>query len=360
MQRPLVSIVVNNFNYGRFLARAVESALTQTYENVEVIVVDDGSTDDSRSILQSFKDRARILLKENSGQAGAFNVGIQAARGVYTLLLDSDDYLLPEAVATCVEKFPLGYSRVYYRLQTVDSSGAVLNAGGDVGHFREFEGDVFKAIERGEPPFFSVPTSGNFFATDKLKAVLPIPEDEYRICADSFLLVKSSLAGGVKSIDQVLGAYRVHTGNNFAFAAFRYSDTKKLRTQIDNFYRTRSLIREGCKTAGFDHRFEPEEADSFVTQCLCIGYKLRVQSKYLEQWDLPSLGGLVWRFFRTGRDSRMKRFTLAVYLALVLLLPRAAAQSLIRGMDRVIQLKAARRASRSARETRAHTGAFES
>jgi glycosyltransferase involved in cell wall biosynthesis len=147
MQFPLVSIVINNFNYGRFLVRAIESALAQTYENVEVIVVDDGSTDESRGILEGFRDRASIILKENSGQAGAFNVGIKAAQGLFTLLLDSDDYLLPEAVATCVARFPAGYSRVYYRLRTVNETDAVLSEVGDPGHFRAFDGDIFQAIQ---------------------------------------------------------------------------------------------------------------------------------------------------------------------------------------------------------------------
>ena len=66
---PVVDVIVNNHNYGRFLRAAIESALAQTHERVNVIVVDDGSTDDSRAIIESFGERIVAVLKPNGGQA---------------------------------------------------------------------------------------------------------------------------------------------------------------------------------------------------------------------------------------------------------------------------------------------------
>ena len=99
MSGPLVSVVIPAHNYGRYLAGAVESALGQTYAPLEVIVVDDGSTDDTAEVLGRFAGRIRVLRLDGRGVAIARNAGLFAAEGEYVLFLDADDLLLPEAVA---------------------------------------------------------------------------------------------------------------------------------------------------------------------------------------------------------------------------------------------------------------------
>src|SRR5689334_15193361 len=91
MHRPLASIIINNFNYARYLGEAVDSALGQTYPNVEVIVVDDGSTDSSREVIERYGDRIRSVFKTNGGQPSAINAGFQVSRGELIANLDSDD-----------------------------------------------------------------------------------------------------------------------------------------------------------------------------------------------------------------------------------------------------------------------------
>jgi glycosyltransferase involved in cell wall biosynthesis len=102
--KPLASIIVNNYNYGRFLQDATDSALNQTYSNIEVIVVDDGSTDNSREIIDSYGKQVIPILKQNGGQASAFNTGFVVSRGEVIIFLDADDMLLPTAVEKAVEK----------------------------------------------------------------------------------------------------------------------------------------------------------------------------------------------------------------------------------------------------------------
>ncbi len=88
---PKLSILINNYNYGRFLGEAIDSALAQTYRNIEIIVVDDGSTDNSCEIIAGYGDRIIPILKENGGQASAFNAGFAISTGEWIALLDSDD-----------------------------------------------------------------------------------------------------------------------------------------------------------------------------------------------------------------------------------------------------------------------------
>jgi len=92
---PLVSVLINNFNYGRFLSDAIDSALGQSYSNTEIIVVDDGSTDGSRDVIRGYGNRIISLFKPNGGQASAFNSAFAASKGEWILFLDSDDYFAP-------------------------------------------------------------------------------------------------------------------------------------------------------------------------------------------------------------------------------------------------------------------------
>lgn len=94
---PLVSIIISSYNYGRFLRQTIDSALAQTYPNVEVIVVDDGSNDDSPDIVRSYGGRITGILKMNGGQASSLNIGFAASHGDIVIFFDSDDFLRPHA-----------------------------------------------------------------------------------------------------------------------------------------------------------------------------------------------------------------------------------------------------------------------
>lgn len=91
MREPLVSVIIPNFNYARFLGEAIESVMGQTYTNIEVIVVDDGSSDDSLKVARSFGEKVRLIEQENSGVSAARNRGIGGSTGELVAFLDSDD-----------------------------------------------------------------------------------------------------------------------------------------------------------------------------------------------------------------------------------------------------------------------------
>jgi len=95
---PLVSILVISHNYGRFLAEAIESALAQTYEPTEIILVDDGSTDDSLDVARGYEDSIRILSHPNMGVERTCNRAVQEAAGAYFVFLSADDVFEPTYV----------------------------------------------------------------------------------------------------------------------------------------------------------------------------------------------------------------------------------------------------------------------
>ncbi len=210
--KPLVSILVNNYNYGRFLAEAIDSVLNQTYPHIEIIVIDDGSTDESRQIIKSYGNKIIPILKENGGQASAFNASFSKSNGEIIVFLDSDDYLFPEAIEQVITAWKPGISKLQFRLQTVDVHKKPI--GFYPGLDSEMEnGDVLPILlTKGR---YTTPvTSGNAFSRDVLQQILPMPESEFRICADAYLVNLVPFYGEIISLNHPLGAYRIH-GKNF-------------------------------------------------------------------------------------------------------------------------------------------------
>lgn len=104
MNQPLVSVVIPNYNYARYLSKAISSALAQHYPNVEVIIVDDGSTDESIEIIESFGERVKLIRQRNQGVGIARNTGANVAKGKMLAFLDADDYWHPDKLKKQIEK----------------------------------------------------------------------------------------------------------------------------------------------------------------------------------------------------------------------------------------------------------------
>ncbi len=131
IQNPTVSVVIPTYNRAHIVGRAVKSVLGQTYQDWEIVVVDDGSKDDTRAAVEAFHEpRIRFIAHErNQGQCAAWNTGINAARGKYVAFLDSDDEWLPEKLAKSVEAFGKHDERVglvYSGKMLLEENGTVL------------------------------------------------------------------------------------------------------------------------------------------------------------------------------------------------------------------------------------------
>ncbi|GHA56650.1 glycosyltransferase family 2 protein [Pontibacter akesuensis] len=95
---PLVSVVIPCYNHGAFLCKAIESVQRQTYRNIEILVIDDGSTDSTKAVATGYKG-VRYLYQHNRGLSAARNTGIRNSTGAYILFLDADDWLYPQGIA---------------------------------------------------------------------------------------------------------------------------------------------------------------------------------------------------------------------------------------------------------------------
>jgi glycosyltransferase involved in cell wall biosynthesis len=212
----LASIIVSSYNYGRFLKEAIDSALNQTYSNIEVIVVDDGSSDNSVEVIASYGNRITSLLKKNGGQASALNAGYALSRGEVVLFLDSDDSLLPKAVERVLRVFDAPeVVKVHWKLLVIDEQGR------RTGEIRPKcllpEGDLREdRIRNGIQYYGDWPaTSGNAWSRQVLERLLPIPEAAYRTCPDVYLSVLAPVFGPVRRLAEPQTCYRVHGRNHW-------------------------------------------------------------------------------------------------------------------------------------------------
>ena len=211
--RPLVSIIINNYNYGRYLRASIDSALAQTYRSVETIAVDDGSTDDSREIIASYGERILPVIKRNGGQGSALNAGFQASRGEIVMFLDADDELLPQAVDRVVKAWRPGVAKTQFQLELIDERSQPL--GSLVPPFNGYipNGDIRDRFARfGEYP--TAPLSGTAYARAALLRMMPLDETIWLIAADKPLVVLTPFFGDVISICAPLGRYRIHGAND--------------------------------------------------------------------------------------------------------------------------------------------------
>jgi glycosyltransferase involved in cell wall biosynthesis len=205
----LLSIVICNYNYARFLDSAIASAVDQTYANKEVIVVDDGSTDGSPEIIRRWNGKITAVFQRNEGQIAAYNRGFSEARGDVIMFVDSDDMLDPGAGERIIAAFADRHvSKVHFRLRLIDAAGEAL--GPNIPR-RLSDGDVSGYLRLGTF-YYSSPGSGNAYRRETLARLMPLPaaaEDTHG--ADFFAIQGAALLGTVRAVGPApLGSYRVH------------------------------------------------------------------------------------------------------------------------------------------------------
>lgn len=138
------SVIIPVYNGKKFIAQTIQSALDQTLQGHEVIVVNDGSTDNSEKEILKFRDRVVYIKQENKGVSAARNIGIQRAKSEYIAFLDQDDIFMPnklKKLASFLDQHP-GYGMVYSQISRIDGDGNLLAAKKIPTH----SGDIFPQL----------------------------------------------------------------------------------------------------------------------------------------------------------------------------------------------------------------------
>lgn len=249
-----IDIVVTSHNYAPYLRAAIDSALAQTHPDVRVVVVDDGSTDASPQIIDSYGDRVVPVIKPNGGQASAFNAGLAVCEGDVVMFLDADDVLKPtvaERVAGALREHP-DAAKVQWRMELAAADGRPTGTTVPPAHLPLPSGDM----RRAEATFpFDIPwmaTSGNAFPARILRQLLPMPESEYRVNADWYLQHLAALFGPVVSIDEIGALRRVHGANAYEQDAGADIDLAHVRETVRAAAVTRAAIERIADEHGIE------------------------------------------------------------------------------------------------------------
>lgn len=198
-----VSIVIPAYNHARFLAQAIESVLKQTYPAVELVVLDDGSTDDTRSVLEHFGQRFRWESQANMGQAATLNKGWAMTTGNVLGYLSADDFLHPDAAARAVAALEADHRlvAVYPDFEQVDEASCVFES------VRAPEFNYAEMLMTASCP----PGPGAFFLRSAYQQVGGWDVSLRRIPDFEFWL-RLGRVGPLGHIPEVLASYRVHRG----------------------------------------------------------------------------------------------------------------------------------------------------
>lgn len=216
-RQPYVTALIDTYNQGAFLDEAIESVLSQDFPagQMEILVVDDGSADDTPERVKKYANRIRYVRKSNGGQASALNAGFAESRGEIIAMLDGDDVWLPGKVSAMVEEFERHPEAglVYHPYQIWDPErGICINS-----QFHAVTGDVTSSLA-GLLTYGDFGTCGMAVRKSVVEKLLPIPEGLV-VYADLYLVCLMIFLAPVAARAEHLTRYRQHAQNLTSFNA---------------------------------------------------------------------------------------------------------------------------------------------
>jgi len=223
-EQPLVSILISNYNYGAYLVDAIESALQQTYDKLEVVICDDGSTDGSPCILERYRSldrRIRVVYQANGGQSLALNTAFHKSTGDIICLLDADDVFMPDKVRRVVEAFGAAPDAglAVNRMLIVDKNRKCLAEIPLLSHLATgWQGPSLNICGPRVLPGLP-PSSGLSLRRVIAESIFPLPSG-LGAYADTLIQVLAPRITPIVAVETPSSEYRVHGANVAAVSVF--------------------------------------------------------------------------------------------------------------------------------------------
>lgn len=320
-----VSVIIPNYNYQEFVGQAIDSALALDWPKIQVIVVDDGSTDQSREVIEAYRGRVTIVHQPNAGQLEAYNVGFMLATEEVIIFLDSDDLLDSAVMQRVATVWRTGISKVQYRMRAIDAAGKPL---GNV--IPQYQGtptpEQIRHWAATTTAYPSPPGSGNAYARAYLQQIFPL-DDSCGKPGDASCIAAAPYLGDVLTVPVTLGSYRVHGRNDGAASRL---DVKQFQLHVVRAQQRHAYAKRMAQRVGI--HLKPGAINSSLSY---LPYRLA--SLRLDPQTHPIVGdnvGKLWvdvmqAIFKPQGMSVKGKITIGVWATLVALTPRDTGLKLV-------------------------------
>jgi len=296
-----LSVIIANYNHRNFVGAAIESALAVDWPHKEVIVVDDASTDDSRSIIDGFRGRVIAYYRPKSYQLGAHIFGFGKSTGDVIIFLDADDLLEPEVMQEVVKVWRPGVSQVQYRMNLIDSSGTQL--GTAIPQFpRKNDPAKLRRNYLRTITYTTPPGSGSAYARDFVARAYAIPTPPTIRWSDHVLHPLAPVLGDVLTIRKPLARYRIHAAQNGGMLGSL--DAGKLRYRMQEDVHKARFFGSVAQQLGLPAPHDPLRHNLTHLQPRLASYQMEPEAHPFPEDKLSSL---VYRLMYSATISSQMR-----------------------------------------------------
>jgi len=315
MTKPFVSVLIDTYNHERFIEKAIVSVLEQDFpaSEREIIVVDDGSSDQTPEIVRKFEPEVRLRRKTNGGQASAFNVGIPECRGEVVAFLDGDDWWVRKKLSRVIPVLAgdSNIGMVGHGTIKVLPDGREFTEVLREGHRFSLSSVEGALLFRSRKSFLGTRST---IRASILRKLLPVPET-IRIEADEFVFTMAAALGEVEILPEALFFYRLHTDNFFSQHGFNESSVRRKQQNIAELAKTLAL-RLPESGAG------EEAIDAVVHAVQVEADQLRLSTDGGSPWETVTTELAMYRLLHSDAPWTHRGFKYATLMPAYIVPPR--------------------------------------
>jgi Glycosyl transferase family 2 len=342
--KPLVSVLMSNYNYAQFIGDAIESVLEQSYSYIELVVCDDGSTDDSVRIIRRYADRDRrvtLVSKANGGMASALNAAYSRSQGSIICFLDSDDLFAPGKLDVVLAAWATSSNAGMLCHPLV----RIVNGETRHGLVPEFgrleRGWIAHSVHSRGGRWVSPTTSGISLHRTLAQLVFPIPEQRFPFTADWFIYTLGPLLAITATADAPLGFYRIHGSNIWASQHWDAPvvNHATLSNDIRDLHSWIGAVNERLTELGYPERRLTPSQNLYVAERLLMLEMVQPSTRRLAL--TRSWMRVARRIAADDVSDKPRRLLMPIALASAILLPRTVRGRLLSAVVGRSRLKSA-------------------